>query len=101
MPVTIDIGGIDERHAGIERGVQRLLANRVIHLTPAGANGPGAEPNLADRPPCAPEHAVPHLPFPLSLCSAILAEAGAETIHRMTGPPEWVIRAPRGAEGPP
>ena len=44
--VAIDIGGIDEGDAGIERGVEGSLAVGLADLTPGAADLPGAEADL-------------------------------------------------------
>ena len=47
--VTVDVGGVDERHARVDGGVERAEALRVVDLAPIGAaDRPRAETDRAD-----------------------------------------------------
>ena len=48
VAVAVDVGGVIEGDARIRRRVQRGHARRVVHLSPAAADGPRAEPDGAD-----------------------------------------------------
>src|SRR5690606_18758592 len=48
MAIAVDIGGVDEIEAGIQRRVQRGDRLTVVDRAPGRANGPGAEADLAD-----------------------------------------------------
>jgi len=47
--IAVDVGGIDEGHAGIERGIQRVAAVRFAHIAPGAADLPCAEADVRDR----------------------------------------------------
>ncbi|MNT82450.1 hypothetical protein D3C72_2221800 [compost metagenome] len=47
-PVAIDVGRVDEGHAGVERGVEGRAAVRFGNLTPGATDLPRAETDVAD-----------------------------------------------------
>jgi len=47
-PVAIDVGRVDEGHAGVERGIERRPAVRFGNLAPGAADLPRAETDVAD-----------------------------------------------------
>jgi hypothetical protein len=44
-PVTVDVRGVQERHAGVDGGVQDAQRLPLVHLAPVGAELPAAEPD--------------------------------------------------------
>ena len=46
--VAVDVGGVEERHAGVGRGVQRRHRGVLVDLAPVGADLPRAEADLGD-----------------------------------------------------
>ena len=68
--VAIDVGGVDEGDAGVERGVERRDRVAFLDLAPASADRPGAEADLADAAAGASEFSRLHYGFthfPLAL----------------------------------
>ncbi len=61
--VAIDVRGVDEGHASVERGVQRGERLAFLDLAPASADRPGAEADLADAAAGASENSLLHYGF--------------------------------------
>ena len=59
-PVAVDVGGVDEGHAGVGRRVERAQAVGVVHRAPVAADRPRPEPDDADVAPGLAEPAVLH-----------------------------------------
>ena len=54
-PVPVDVRRVEERHAGVDRGVQRRQGLRLVGLAPAAADRPRAVADLGDVPAGLPE----------------------------------------------
>ena len=48
--VAVHVGGVDERHAGVDRRLQGRERVVLADLAPVGAELPGAQPDHADVP---------------------------------------------------
>ena len=48
VAITINVGGIDEIDAAVERGMKRRQRLLVIHLTPGSADGPRTKTDFTD-----------------------------------------------------
>jgi hypothetical protein len=53
--VAVDVGGVEEIYAFIETDTQSIERVVVLDGSPGGANRPGAEPDLRNRPTCSSE----------------------------------------------
>ena len=98
--VAVDVGGVEERHAGVGRGVQRRHRGVLVDLAPVGADLPRAEADLGDsRPvgprgrsaspggcqspaPAPPQHVGAALGPPVAGEDALLVAVGAEDARR-------------------
>ena len=43
--VTVDVGGVEERHSGLNGGAEHLQRRRLAYLTPFPTELPGAQPD--------------------------------------------------------
>ena len=62
--VTVHVGGVEERHAGLRRAVEHRDRVLVRHVAPVGAELPGAEPHDRDLASRATQCAYVHLAAP-------------------------------------
>jgi hypothetical protein len=53
--VAVDVGSVEEIYAFIETDTQSIERVDVLDGSPGGANRPGAEPDLRNRPTCSSE----------------------------------------------
>jgi hypothetical protein len=61
VAVAIDVGGVEEVHAQVQRLVQRGHGGSVVGGAPGATNGPGTEGDGGDLPAGAAEFAVLHV----------------------------------------
>ena len=54
--LVLDVGGVEQRHAELERAPDRADRLVLVHLAPAGGLA-GGRPRAADRPAAEPERA--------------------------------------------